>query len=461
MNHYDAIIIGSGQAGNPLAKRLAKAGYKTAIIEKRLVGGTCVNDGCTPTKTMIASGRMAYQCSRSNQLGVTVDDYSINFKKIVARKNEIVSMFRSGSEEGLKKTDNLDLIYGEAIFSGHKTLDVQLNSGGQQQLSAEKIFIDTGTTPAIPPIPGLEESGYLTSTTLLDLNELPAHLLIIGGSYIALEFGQLYRRLGSNVTIVETNDSFLKKEDRDVAAELKKILEEDGIRILTGTVVKQMERLANGEISATIASRDNETNSTYSHVLVAAGRKPQTPALQLHTTGVDTDEKGYIRVNDKLETNIPGIYALGDVKGGPAFTHIAYNDYVIATQNLLNGQKLTVSGRPVPYCIFTDPQLARIGITEAEAKKQGLDVKIATLPMEKVARGIETGETRGMMKAIVDTKTKKILGAAILAAEGGEVMTALQLAMMGGLTYEQVRYGVFAHPTYAESLNNLFMTIMD
>lgn len=461
MKKYDAIIIGSGQAGNPLAKHLAKAGWKTAIIEKRLVGGTCINDGCTPTKTMIGSSRMAYLANRSSDFGVEVDDYSINFNKVTDRKNKVVESFRSASEKGLEETENVDLIFGEAEFAGHKTLQINLKDGGTEEITAEHVFINTGTQTTIPPVPGLDNIDYLTSTTILDLQDIPDHLLIIGGSYIALEFGQMFCRFGSKITILETAPEFLSREDRDVADEMKKILEDEGIQIHISAKAGKFEKQENESIKAFFTTGEDKKQLTCSHVLIAAGRNPQTKSLKPEKTGVMLDDKGYIVVNDKLETNVPGIYALGDVKGGPAFTHISYNDFIIVSQNLLDKGNFSTHNRLVPYCMFTDPQLGRVGITETEANKQGLSYKIAKLPMEKVARAIETDETRGFMKAIVDTENKKILGAAIIGTEGGEIVSALQIAMMGGLTYEQIRYGVFAHPTFTESLNNLFMKITD
>ncbi|MDB5249401.1 MAG: mercuric reductase [Segetibacter sp.] len=461
MKTYDAIIIGAGQSGGPLAGKLAEEGLRTALIEKKFVGGTCINVGCTPTKTMIASGRIAHLAANSKDWGIITSEMKVDMPAIKKRKDDIVTSFREGSEKKLLQTEGLDLIYGEATFTGFKTVTVKLNNGVSEELTADKIFIDTGAETFIPGIDGIHDVGFLTSSTILDLEIVPEHLLVIGASYIALEFGQLYRRLGSNVTILEQGPQFLKREDEDIAEALKKILEEDGITIHLNGIVKKLRKTSGEGVEAILEVNGVEQNITCSHVLLAVGRTPQTEALNLAKTGVATGKHGAIEVNDKLETNVAGIYAMGDVKGGPAFTHISYNDYVIVYQNLFQQANLTIKNRLVPYCVFTDPQLARVGITEKEASDKGMAFIVAKLSMSSVARAIETNETRGFIKAIVDKTTKKILGVAVLGVEGGEIMSVLQMAMMGGVTYDQLKYAVFAHPTYSESLNNLFMQIKD
>ncbi|MGV8879584.1 MAG: mercuric reductase [Sphingobacteriaceae bacterium] len=460
MKKYDAIIIGSGQAGTPLAKRLARAGYKTALVEKRLIGGTCINDGCTPTKTIIASARMAYLANHSKEWGINVSDVKVDFPAVMRRKDTVVASFRGGAAKGLEKTPRLDIIFGEASFSDDKTLLINLNDGGTQTLTADQIFIDVGLEAKVPEIDGLADAGYLTSTSILELTELPKHLLILGASAVGLEFGQMFRRLGSDVTILEQGKRFLPHEDQDVAAGIAAIFQADGIDLLIGANTEAITR-KDKMIIAKINSGGQQKMISCSHILVAVGRIPKTAVLNLKTTSIKTDKKGHIIVNNKLETNIEGVYALGDVKGGPAFTHIAYNDFLIVAGNLLQGKKLTTDGRMLPYCIFMDPPLARVGITEAEARKQKLKIKIAKLPMKNVGRAVETGEVRGFMKAIVDADNGKILGVSILGAEGGEVMSVLQMAMMGGISYDVIRNSIFAHPTYSESLNNLFMTLDD
>ena len=461
MEQYDVIVIGSGQAGGPLAKKMALAGKKTAIIEKRWPGGTCVNDGCTPTKTMVASAKAAYLAANSGALGVKVKSFSVDMPKIKKRKDEIVMQSRAGNQKGLETTKNLELIFGEASFTGKKTITIKLNDGGERQLKANWIFINTGAKPAIPDVEGLSDIDYLDSTTIMDLDHVPEHLLVVGGNYIGLEFGQMFRRFGSKVTVVERSGRIISREDEDLSEDLTKILEAEKIAIYTNTTTTSFKQKKGGKITATLNHGGKEEKIKCTHVLIAVGRTPQSRALDLPKAGVKTDERGNILVNDKLETNVKGIYALGDVKGGPAFTHISYNDYTIVYHNLLEGADLSIKDRPVPYCMFTDPQLGRIGISEADAKKQKLNYKVAKLPMAHVARAIETGDTRGFMKAIVDADTKLILGAAMLGQEGGETMTILQMAMMGGITYDRIRYCVFAHPLYAESLNNLFLGLAD
>ena len=458
MMHYDAIVIGSGQAGSPLCKKLALEGKKTALVEKRAVGGTCINDGCTPTKAMVASAKAAYLAARCDNLGVHIDSFHIDMKQIIKRKDEIVAHSRDGSQEAIETTENLDLIWGEATFTGPKTLKIKLNSGGEQELQSDLIFINVGTSPVIPEIEGLKDVGYFTSTTLLEVEEVPAHLLVIGGNYIGLEFAQMFHRFGSRVSVIERGPRLMSREDDDIAEEIKIILEEEGLDIYTNAVVTKLEK-ADGQIKATISVGKEQEEIICSNVLVATGRMPQTKTLGLDKAGVSYDEKGYIEVNDKLETNVKGIYALGDVKGGPAFTHIAYNDFTIVWRNLLKGEDLNTSDRPVPYCMFTDPQLGRVGLTEKEAREKGYDIKVAKLQMKHVARAIEVGDTRGLMKAVVDAKTKEVLGVAILSEEGGEIMSVMQMAMQGGITYDRIRFCVFAHPTYSESLNNLFMKL--
>ena len=483
MTKYDAILVGSGQAANPLAKKLATAGWRTALIERQWVAGTCINVGCTPTKTLIASGRVAYLVKRAADFGIRTTGFSVDVEAFLRRKNAVVLHYRESVTKGLLSTPNLDLIFGTASFSAPKEITVTLEDGSTDRLTAENIFLDTGALPVIPPIPGLSEIPYLTSATILDLMEIPSHLVIIGGGYIALEFGQLYRRLGSEVTIVEGNSRFLSKEDEDIAAEIRRILEEDGIKIFTGTkttsvtpgqtirvdlesagaesaapaipVLPDHSAAASG-IGRSPAAEKAPAFVTASHVLVATGRRADTIGLNTAAAGIALDPHGFISVNDRLETNVPGIYALGDVKGGPQFTHISYNDHLIVYKNLIEKANVSIAGRVLIYCLFTDPELGRIGLTEKEARDKGLNIKVVTMPATSIARATENSETRGMIKAIVNADDRKILGAAVLTAGGGELMSVIQMAMMGGLTADTLRDAVFAHPTFAEALNNLF-----
>ena len=461
MKTYDAIIIGSGQAGTPLAKKLAKAGFKTALIEKQFIGGTCINYGCTPTKTMIASARSAWLSKNSRPLGVNTEAVSVDFKKVVDRKNKIVKSFREGSETTLEKVKGLDIYMGEASFTAKKIIQISSSEKKTLFLTADIIFINAGAEPTIPSIPGIETLNYLDSTSILDLKEIPEHLIILGGSYVALEFGQMFRRFGSKVTVIEQSDHFLEREDEDVAEELKNILQEEGINILTSAKASSVKQNDDQSISIILNEKGKQKTLSGSHLLLAVGRTPVSKTLNLEAAGILTDEKGYLKVNDKLQTNIKGVFALGDIKGGPAFTHTSYNDHLIVLNNLTEKKQKSIKNRMVPYCMFTDPQLGRIGITEKEAIQKGLKFRVAMIKMDRVARAIETGDTRGLMKAIVDKKTKLILGAAIIGTEGGEIMTVLQMAMMGKVTYPEIRNGIFAHPTYSESLNNLFMSLDD
>ena len=452
MVKYDAIIIGSGQGAMPLAKKLAAAGWRTALVEKKWIGGTCINVGCTPTKTLIASGHVAYLAKRSADFGIHTTDWAVDIETVIRRKNAHVLQARESTTKSLLRTPNLEVLFGNAHFTGIKELTVTKEDGSEATIAAEHIFINTGCRPIIPPIPGLASIQYFTSDTILDLLVIPTHLAIIGGSYVALEFGQFYRRLGSEVTILEAGDRFLHKEDEDIAAEIKKILEQDGIRILTGAKVTNITP-TNGADEIDLGTGEKIRAS---HVLVATGRLPETAALDVAAAGIAVDAHGFIKVNDTLETNIPGIYALGDVKGGPQFTHVSYNDHLIVYKNLFENGKESIAGRPVLYCLFTDPELGRVGLTESEARAKGLKIKVARMAASHIARAWENDEMRGMLKAIVDADTGAILGAAMLSSNGGELMTMLQLAMMGGITYDVLRDTMFAHPTFAESLNNLF-----
>jgi pyruvate/2-oxoglutarate dehydrogenase complex dihydrolipoamide dehydrogenase (E3) component len=461
MKTFDAIIIGAGQAGVPLAKKLAAQGWKTALIEKRLVGGTCINDGCTPTKTLVASARMAYKAANSEELGVEIDGYTLNFKKIMARKAAVVKQFHDGAVAGVEGVENLTLVMAEASFLDAHTLQISGRDGTTQQITAKHIFINTGASPVIPDTEGLKEVNYLTSTTILELEEVPEHLLIVGSGYIGLEYAQMFRRFGARVTLLERSERLMPKEDDDVCQELTDIFKAEEIDILIETKATKFTAQPGGGIEVDLEVAGAKRSLTCSHVLVASGRKPQTETLGLENAGITCDDHGHVDVNEFLETNVEGVYALGDVKGGPAFTHISYNDFVIISRNLLEGTQLSTTNRQVPYCMFTDPQVGRIGVSEMDAIAQGLSFIVAKIPMKNVARAIENGETRGFMKAIVDKETRLILGATIIGEQGGEIMSVLQMAMMGGITCDEISTTVFAHPLYAESLNNLFLTIAE
>ena len=410
---------------------------------------------------MAASARVAYLARRASDYGVQTGPVEVNLAQVRERKQKIVERFRNGAEEVLETTANLDVIRGEASFIDARTVKVEGSANETLRLSSEKIFINTGAKPVIPPIVGLDRVPSLDSTSIMELEALPKHLLIMGGGYIAIEFGQMFRRYGSQVTIIERGEQLLVREDSDVAEEVYKILREDGIDVRLKARASRVETNQQAEIELTVSGDGGEVTVTGSHLLIATGRRPNVDHLNLGAAGVEVDEKGYVKVNDRLETNVPGIYAIGDIKPGPAFTHISYDDFRIIQANLLQNGNARIEGRPVPYTIFMDPQLGRVGLTEKEARAQGRSIRVAKLSMANVARAIEFGETRGFMKAIVDAETNQILGCAILGMEGGEVMTVLQVAMMGKLPYTVIRDGIFAHPTLAESLNNLFMAMDD
>jgi pyruvate/2-oxoglutarate dehydrogenase complex dihydrolipoamide dehydrogenase (E3) component len=457
--NYDAIVIGTSQGGRLLPIALAKAGRKVALIERGHVGGTCVNVGCTPTKTMVASARVAYLARRGADYGVHTGPISVDMQVVRKRKQGIVEGARLAFESRIKATQGLDLLIGLAHFIAPKTLEVYLKGGETQQITAPMIFVDTGDRPEQLTIKGVESVSALNSSTIMELDTVPEHLLIIGGGYIGLEFGQMFRRFGSQVTIIQRRPCLLTREDEDVSDGVAKILREDGITVLTGTTPQQIEQQSSGRIQLTVRTPQGERQLTGSHLLAAAGRVPNTEDLTPEAAGIQLDKEGYIQVNGQLETNVPGIYALGDVKGGPAFTHIAYDDFRILRTNLLEHGNASTQDRIVPYTIFIDPQLGRVGMSENEARKQGRNIRVAKLPMNAVPRALETGETRGFMKAIVDADTQQILGCAILGVEGGEIMTIIQVAMMGKLPYTALKEGTFTHPTLAEGLNNLFMTL--
>jgi pyruvate/2-oxoglutarate dehydrogenase complex dihydrolipoamide dehydrogenase (E3) component len=456
---YDAIVIGAGQAGGPLSTALARAGWKTALIERVHVGGTCINEGCTPTKTMVASARVTYLARRGADYGVQTGPVTVDMTKVRQRKRDIVESFRSSGQRRIEKTEGVDLLLAEASFTGLKTLEVRLNNGEMRQLTANTIFINAGARPAKPSISGIENVPTLDSTSIMELDVVPEHLLIVGGGYIGLEFGQMFRRFGSQVTVIQRGANLLAREDPDVAEEVANIMREDGLEVLLETKPVRVEQSPNGTISLTVQTKTGERTLTGSHLLMAAGRVPNTDWLNLHATAVQMDKGGFIRVNERLETNVPGIYALGDVKGGPAFTHISYDDFRIIRTNLLEKGNASIHERLVPYTVFIDPQLGRIGLSETDARAQGRNIKVAKMPMNYVARALELDESRGFMKAVVDADTGQILGAAVLGIEGGEIMAILEVAMMGKVPYTVLRDGVFAHPTLAESLNNLFSTL--
>jgi len=455
MEKFDAIIIGSGQSGTPLAFNLAGEGWKTALIEKNLPGGSCVNYGCTPTKTMLASAHLAHRVKNAGALGIETETAVVNLEKIRARKEKITGEFREGLRQKIKSTPNLQYIEGRASFSGKKELEIK-GPDGDRGLKGEKVFINTGTEPRIPDIPGLENTPYLTNLNIMDLEEIPSHLLIIGGGFVGLEMAQMFHRFGSRVTVLQRNPQLLPSEDEDVASSLQDILSEEGIEFILNARIKG----ASGEKGQVLLELEGEKISG-SHLLLAAGRVPAVKELNLSHTGIETDNRGFIQINQWLETTCPGIFALGDVKGGPAFTHISFDDFRLLFSNLVHNKNLPLEDRLLSYTLFTDPQLGRVGLSEKEAQRNGKDILRAFVPMNRVARAREIGENRGFMKALIDRQTEKILGFTMLGPEGGEIMGAVQMAMLGNLPYTTLRDTPLAHPTLVESLNNLFSSIQE
>ncbi len=450
---YDAIVIGSGQGGNPLAHRLADHSWTVALLEKSHLGGTCINTGCTPTKTMVASAQLAHYARHAVRWGVVTGEVRVDLPAIVARKKKVVESFRAGQQNRVDARKSLHLHRGHAQFVAPHQIKV-----GDELLESEHIFIDTGARPDIPRLPGLETVDYLTNASIMELGELPGHLLVLGGGYIGLEFGQMFRRFSSRVTVVHDSGQILPREDPDVVAELQKTLEAEGISFLLNAHATRAEK-KDGQISLALEGTNGSGTVTGSHLLVATGRKPNTDELDLEKAGVETDKGGFIKVNGRLETNVPGIWALGDVKGGPAFTHISYNDFQIIYGNLVEGKNLTIDNRIVPYSVFTDPQLGGVGMTEKEARKKGYRLKIGKTPMSYVARAIERDETAGLMKLVVDASNDRILGASILATEGGELVQILGTVMLAGLPYTLLKGAVYIHPTLAEGFFGLMENV--
>jgi pyruvate/2-oxoglutarate dehydrogenase complex dihydrolipoamide dehydrogenase (E3) component len=453
--HYDAIVIGSGQAGTPLSQALASAGMRTALVERVHVGGTCINEGCTPTKTMVASGRVACLARRGADYGVQVGSLHVDMLRVRKRKRDIVDLFRNGSQKRIEQARNLDLIFGAAEFTTPNSILVHDKKRQERVLTADRFFINAGCRPSVPQIVGLKDVQFLDSTSIMELNAVPEHLLVLGGGYIGLEFGQLFRRFGSRVTIIQSGSSLLSGEDADIASSVAQILKEDGIQILVSSRAEKVARHGS-HIHLKIRSGSKMHSLEGSHLLVATGRIPNTDTLKVSAAGIDTDARGFIQVNEKLETSVKNIYALGDINGGPAFTHISYDDFRIIRKNLLEKGNASTAGRLVPYTLFIDPQLGRVGLSETEARLQNRAIRVAKMPMNYVARALEVDESRGFMKAVVDAKSGQILGAAVLGIEGGEIISQIQIAIMGKLPYASLQNAVFAHPTLSESLNNLF-----
>jgi pyruvate/2-oxoglutarate dehydrogenase complex dihydrolipoamide dehydrogenase (E3) component len=442
---FDAIIIGAGQAGPPLAGRLTGTGMSVALIERKLIGGTCVNTGCTPTKTLIASAYAAHMARRASDYGLTIGAaVRVDMKKVKARKDAVSGRSRAGLETWLKGMANCTVYEGHARFEAQHEVRV-----GEELLSADRIFLNVGGRALVPELAGLEQIDYLTNTSMLDLDVLPRHLVIVGGGYVALEFGQMYRRFGCEVTVVEKAPRLIQREDEDVSAAVKDILEAEGIRIrLRAECISFAQHGADIAVGVDCESGDREVIG--SHVLLAVGRRPNTDDLGLDRAGVETDKRGYVVIDDQLRTSVPGIWALGDCNGKGAFTHTSYNDFEIAAANLLDDDQRHVSDRLPAYALYVDPPLGRAGLTQAEARQSGKRILVGRRPMTRVARAIEKGETQGFIKIVVDADTQEILGAAILGVGGDEAVHCILDIMYGKAPYTTLQRAVHIHPTVSE-----------
>jgi pyruvate/2-oxoglutarate dehydrogenase complex dihydrolipoamide dehydrogenase (E3) component len=442
---YDAIVIGTGQAGPSLAVRLAATGMKVAIVERKRFGGTCVNNGCIPTKTLIASARTAHVARRAGDYGVTIPgSITVDMKRVKARKDAVVRQSSGGLQKWLRNTQNLTVIQGHARFADAHRVRV-----GDELLEADKIFINVGGRASIPPLRGIDEVRYLNNSTMMDVDFLPEHLIAIGGSYVGLEFAQMYRRFGSEVTVVEMAQRLVKREDEDISDNIKTILEGEGITVRLNAECIAFEKRG-GKVAVQVDCSEGDKTVIGSHVLLAVGRVPNTNDLGVENAGIEVDKRGYIQVDDQLRTNVPSIYALGDCNGRGAFTHTAYNDYEIVVANLFDGDNRRVSDRITAYALYIDPPLGRAGMTEAEVRKSGRKALIGKRSMTRVGRAVEKGETDGFMKVLVDGETKKILGASLLGIECDEVIHSILDVMYASAPYTVIQRAVHIHPTVSE-----------
>jgi pyruvate/2-oxoglutarate dehydrogenase complex dihydrolipoamide dehydrogenase (E3) component len=445
MANYDAIIIGTGQSGPALALRLVAAGWKVAIIERKLFGGTCVNTGCTPTKTLVASAYAAHVVRRAADYGVRAEGaVKVDMKAVKARKDAVVALSRDGVEQSLKALEGCTVYEGHGRFVAEKKVAVNAS-----ELTADRIFINVGARAVIPPIPGLDHVPYLTNSSMMDVDFLPAHLIILGGSYVGLEFAQAYRRFGSEVTVIEAAPRLIAREDEDVSQAVADFLKEEGIDVRVGSKVIGVEKQGNS-IAVKLDSAGKNSQIVGTHLLVAVGRRPNTDDLGLDKAGIATDARGYIQADDQLRTNIAGIWAMGDCNGCGAFTHTSWNDFQIVAANLLDNDRRRVSDRITAYALYTDPPLGRIGMTEAEVRKTGKPALLSTLAMERVSRAKERGETTGFMKILVDRDSKQILGASFLGLAGDEVLHCVLDAMYAKAPYTVIQRAMHVHPTVSE-----------
>jgi pyruvate/2-oxoglutarate dehydrogenase complex dihydrolipoamide dehydrogenase (E3) component len=455
VEQFDDVVLGGGKGGKSLAMALANAGHRVALIEQGQIGGTCINVACIPTKTMVASAKLVELASRASDFGVTLPTPPADISGVIERKRRVVGGMVDAHRTLFTTTPNMDFLLGRGVFGGERTIAVTLSDGSIRQVRGERVYINTGSHTTIPPIPGLDGVDYLTSTSVMELAELPSRLAIIGAGYIALEFAQVFRRLGSDVVLVARGETFLPNEDRDIAAAIRTVLEEDGIEFVDNVETDSVREVPGGIELA--YSRNGEAGTLMcSHLMVAVGRTPNSAGLGLQAAGVQVDKRGAITVDDYLQTTAENVYAIGDCNGGPLFTHASWDDYRILLANVLHGAGRSTAGRLMPYTLFIDPELGRVGLTEDAARAKGHDVAVATLPAAKIPRANTAGETKGLLKAVVDRTTGQILGCSLFCHAGGEVMSVVQMAMIGQVRYTAVRDTIFTHPTMAESLNLLF-----
>jgi pyruvate/2-oxoglutarate dehydrogenase complex dihydrolipoamide dehydrogenase (E3) component len=453
MQAFDNIIIGAGQAGPPLAARLTAAGQSVAFVERHLFGGTCVNTGCTPTKAMVASAYVAHEVERAAEYGILATSQGIDFAAVQARRDDLVAASRNGVEKALRDDPRVSVFIGTATFKNSNTIEV-----GGDTLTAPRIFLNVGCRASVPNIPGIDDVPFLDNTSLLALPIVPKHLLIVGGSYIGLEFAQMYRRFGAKVTVIERSPRLLPREDEDVSACVRSILEAEGIEVRLDAECIALKSHSEG-VAVTSHCNAAEDAAVGSHVLLAVGRIPNTADLGLTAAGIETDGKGYITVDDRCQTNVEGIYAIGDCNGRGAFTHTAYNDFEIVAANLLDNDARSIADRIPCYAVYIDPPLARIGRTETEVRKSGRPALIATHPMAKVHRAVEKGESLGFMKVLVDAETHRILGASLLGVGCDEAIHGMLDTMYAGAPYTTVSRAVHIHPTVSELIPTLLQSL--
>ncbi|MEJ0052322.1 MAG: FAD-dependent oxidoreductase [Methylovirgula sp.] len=450
--HLDVLVLGSGQAGNLMAWHMARSGYRTALVERRWIGGSCPNIACMPSKNEVWSARVAHLVRNAGHFGTLTTPGQIDMGQVRQRKRDMVSGEVAGFLEGFKSS-GAELIRGSGRFTGPKMLEVQLNDGGTRFLTADKVFLNIGTHSAMPDVPGLEAAKPLTHIDILEIDYVPPHLIVLGGGYVGLEFTQAYRRFGSAVTVIDAGPQIISREDADSAEAIARILSGEGIRILTGAKILKVEGSSGKAVTLTLQTGDGEERIEASDILVATGRVPNTAGIGLEDTGVALDERGYIRVNERLETSTPDVWALGECAGSPQFTHVSVDDFRIVKDNLAGGTRST-KDRLVPYCLFTDPPLAHVGLSERDAQRQGVSVRVAKLLTHAVLRAHTTDEKLGFLKVLIDDNDH-IVGFTMIGAEAGEVMAAVQTAMLAGLPYPKLRDAVIAHLTMAEGLGPL------